>query len=102
MLLRIAFLTIAGAASVAAQSFTASLEGTVKDSTGAVIPDAAIVALNVANNSRTTGRSDAAGHFTVLQLSPGTYTVQATAAGFKKYVRDGIVLEVQQPADVEI
>ena len=55
-----------------AQSFTASVTGTVTDSTGGVIPQATIVAVNTATNGRTMARTDAAGNYTILQLSPGT------------------------------
>jgi hypothetical protein len=79
-----------------AQSFTASITGTVTDSTGGVIPQATVVAVNTATNARTVAHTDAAGNYTILQLSPGTYTVEVSAPGFKKLLRGSIVLEVQQ------
>ncbi len=84
------------------QSFTATIVGTVKDSTGAVVPQAAIVAVNTATGARTEARSDEAGLFLVPQLPPGRYTVEVTAAGFKKSLREGIILQVQQQARVDI
>jgi hypothetical protein len=88
--------------SLLAQSFTGALMGTVADVSGAVIPQATVVATNVATNARMTAVSDGAGNYTVLHLSPGTYAVEVSAAGFKKYVRGGIVLEVQQQARIDV
>ena len=60
------------------------------------IPQATIVAVNTATNGRTVARTDAAGNYTILQLSPGTYTLEISAPGFKKLLRGSVVLEVQQ------
>jgi hypothetical protein len=88
----------AAGACLMGQSFTASLTGTVADSTGGVIPQATVVAVNTATNARTTSHSDAAGNFTILQLAPGPYMVEVSASGFKKLVRGPVGLEVQQQA----
>ena len=84
-----------------AQSFTASLFGTVTDSTGAGVPNAGIVAVNITNNTRMEARSDSAVKYQVLGLAPGVYTVEVSASGFKKFVRSGIVLEVNRNARVD-
>jgi hypothetical protein len=84
-----------------AQSFTASLFGTVTDSSGAGVPNASIVAINIAKNSRTEARSDAAGKYQVPGLAPGVYTVEVTASGFKKFVQSNVELAVQQQAKID-
>ena len=85
-----------------AQSFTASLFGTVTDSTGAGVPNASIVAINVATNTRNEAKSDASGKYSLPGLTPGQYTVEATASGFKKFVQSNIELAVQQQAKVDL
>ncbi|MFB3827707.1 MAG: TonB-dependent receptor domain-containing protein [Bryobacteraceae bacterium] len=85
-----------------AQSFTASLLGNVTDASGAAIPNAAIVATNVATNAKVEARSDATGKYLVSTLQPGIYTLEASATGFKRFVRSGIELAVQQQARVDI
>jgi hypothetical protein len=75
-----------------AQTTFATITGTVTDSTGAVIPDVAVAATNVATGVRTSGRSNDEGVFTIAQLREGTYTVRASKAGFKEFVVQEIVL----------
>jgi hypothetical protein len=88
--------------SVRAQSFTAGIVGDVLDSSGGAIPNVTIVAINVATNARAEAKSDASGKYLVTTLQPGVYTLEATAAGFKTFVRTNIQLAVQQQARVDI
>ena len=64
-----------------AQSFTGSISGTVKDSTGAVITKAAVLILNIDNNARTDVRTDESGAYSAPLLPPGRYTIEASAEG---------------------
>jgi hypothetical protein len=84
-----------------AQSITSSLIGTVHDNTGAVVPNATVAAIELATNARSETRTDANGNYVLLQLKPGSYTVEISAPGFKKYVRGGVVLELQQQARLD-
>lgn len=86
----------------AAQSFTGSISGTVKDASGAVIPQAVIAVTNMGTNARMEARSDANGNYAVPQLPPGQYKLEVEATGFKRFIREGIVLQVQQQARVDI
>src|SRR5215475_10072367 len=78
-----------------AQNVTASIQGTVVDPAGAVVPNADVKVLNAEQNivvrSVTT---DEHGQYFVPQLPVGRYTVTVEAKGFKKVVRSGIVLNV--------
>jgi len=85
-----------------AQTFTATIVGTVHDATGAVVPQAKVVAINTGTNARAEAFSDEQGNFTVWSLPPGPYVLEAEAAGFKKLVRSGIVLQVQQQARLDL
>jgi len=98
---RLAALLLAPAG-VWAQSFTASLLGDVTDSSGAAIPNVTIVAINVATNHRTEARSDTTGRYVVSPLQPGAYTLEASAAGFRRFVQTSVNLAVGQQARLDI
>jgi outer membrane receptor protein involved in Fe transport len=85
-----------------AQSITSSLIGTVTDSSGAVVPNATIIATNVATNARGQAKTDSYGNYLLLQLSPGSYTVEVSAQGFKRNLHSAIVLELQQQAQLDV
>jgi hypothetical protein len=101
-ILAAAFCAIIASQNSRAQSFTASLLGNVTDASGAAIPNAAIVATNVATNAKVEARSDGTGRYVVSPLQPGLYTLEATCTGFKKFIQSGIELAVGQQAKVDI
>jgi Outer membrane receptor proteins, mostly Fe transport len=85
-----------------AQVETARIIGSVKDQTGAVVPNAAITMLNTATNISYSTRSKADGSYESIPLHIGSYVVSAELAGFKRVVHEGIVLQIQQTALVDI
>ncbi len=89
-------------AGLTAQTITGSITGVVTDASGAVIPGAEVAVLHKGTNIRSTARSDASGNYTVSLLPRGDYRVEVTAAGFKRFVQDGIVLQVQQTARLDV
>ncbi len=93
---------MAACATLFAQSFTGSIQGSVKDPAGALIPGATLLVTNTGTNARAQVQSDAVGVYSALLLPPGSYRVEASAPGFKKFVQDGITLQVQQQARVDI
>src|SRR6185295_8603607 len=68
-----------------------AISGTVKDASGAVMASVAVEASSPAliEQSRTV-TTDGAGRFSIVDLRPGTYTVTVSAAGFKKFLQEGI------------
>lgn len=86
----------------AAQSITGSITGVVTDSSGAVIPGVSIVVLNTDTNVRTTVVTDASGNYSAPLLPRGNYRLEASASGFRHLIRDGIVLQVQQTARIDL
>ena len=89
-------------AALLGQTITSSLVGTVRDSSGAVVPGAGVAVINQANNGRSQTKADASGAFVLLQLAPGSYNVEVESAGFRKYLRKGMVLELQQQANLDV
>ena len=108
---RIAFTLLvalwAGAAQ--AQVDTGSIVGTVRDTSGAIVPGASVSVRESTTNALSTVVADAAGNYVATPLRIGVYALSVELAGFKKQTRDGIVLRVQdrlridfvlQPGDV--
>ncbi|RRA50171.1 TonB-dependent receptor [Acidipila sp. EB88] len=82
-----------------AQSYLGSIQGTVTDASGAVIPGVVVVAEETTTHFKTAGKSNGSGAYTFASLNPGSYTVTITAPGFHTATRTGIVLtagELQQ------
>jgi hypothetical protein len=69
---------------------TATLVGTVTDSTGAVVPGAKITVTNTQTAFVSTGVANAEGAYYIPYLAPGGYELTVEAAGFKRYVRTGV------------
>src|SRR4051812_39923666 len=62
---------------------TGDVAGTITDSSGAVVPNAAITLKNVATNETRTAPSNNSGQYRFSLLSPGDYTISAETAGLK-------------------
>src|SRR5262249_18963572 len=78
------------------------ITGRVVDSTAAVVPGVEVHATNTATNIAFTGRTNESGNFEINYLPPGMYTVTAELAGFKKYVRPGIEVQVDAVVSLDI
>jgi outer membrane receptor protein involved in Fe transport len=83
-----------------AQLPTATILGTVKDSTGAVIPGAAISAKNLETDLTRTGISAEDGSYQFSALPVGSYEMRVELPGFRTEVRSGLTLTVSQEAVV--
>ena len=69
------------------QATTGNIEGRVLDPAGAVVPNAPVTARNKETGLERSAASDEDGHYRILLLPPGTYTVTAApAAGFQRAV----------------
>lgn len=89
------------AADARAQSDTGRIEGTVTDVNGAVVPGATVTATNAETSIGTSATADGNGFYSLPALKAGTYNLDVTAPGFKKYVKPGVVLTVNQVARVD-
>lgn len=84
-----------------AQVDTGTILGTVKDATGAVVPNAKIVLTNKGLGVTQRAETDENGRYIFTPLKTGTYQVEVEAQGFKKAVRSGLGLNIQQQAQVD-
>lgn len=75
-----------------AQEFRATLTGTVTDSSGAVVPKATVTATNNETGSVYSAETGDSGLYYIPYVIPGTYTVKASASGFKTAIQDKVLL----------
>ena len=81
-----------------------TISGTVDDTSEAVIATATITITNIETQIEHSVPVNARGYYSVPNLRPGSYSVSATATGFKKVTRSGITLDVgaQLVVDLEL
>src|SRR5215208_5574104 len=91
---------IALAVAAFAQTSTSTLDGIVKDSQGALIPNAQVTVVNVATGQTITAVTDDRGHWAVPSLPGGTYSVAVTSPGFKKGTVPAARMDAGIPATV--
>jgi hypothetical protein len=72
----------------------ATINGTVADATGAVVPNAQILLTNPATGQVRDAVSSSAGAYRFANVGVGTYTLSASATGFQKYTKTDIVVNV--------
>ena len=82
------------------QRSTATLSGTVSDTTGAVVPGAQVTATNLSTGATTTTVSNTEGFYVLTGLLAGVYRLRVETAGFQAHSQDNIVLQVDRPATV--
>ena len=98
----LAVLMFASVASIYAQQTTGSIVGTVKDQTGAVVNAATVKATNVETGFSRSAPTNGYGEYRIDYLPVGAYTVELEATGFRRFVQQNIVLNVDQTLTVEI
>jgi hypothetical protein len=101
----IAYLTVAvwlcAGVPAFAQATSATIFGSVTDPSGAAVPGAQVTATNIDTNVSRSATTGADGRYQLVFLPIGTYKVDASSAGFKKFEQTGIVLDVNRNARVD-
>ena len=101
--IRLLCLLLFVAASLAfGQGAVGTLNGTILDSTGAVIPGATVIATNTGTSVESATSSTTAGAYTLPYLQPGTYTLRITAPGFRTANQENVILRVGQTMTVNV
>src|ERR1043166_5280457 len=91
------FLIVSGPASILlAQGVGASgaIKGTIRDTSGAVIQNVAVAAVNPEKGIRRTATADSAGEYRIADLPPATYDISVAMPGFESEVQKGVLLNV--------
>lgn len=84
------------ASTLHAQVDTGTILGTVRDNTGAVVPGTTITVKNEGTSFSATTTTSGTGTYVFTALKIGRYTVEAEHPGFRKEVRSGLALDIQQ------
>src|SRR5438045_4055514 len=95
-------MALAATAAIAQATGGATLVGTITDTTGAVLPGAKVSVVNVETSFRSETQTSPEGSYYVPYLSPGNYRITVEAAGFRTYVRNGVVLRTAETPRVDI
>ena len=95
------FLLAVIAVSAHAQTSQASIRGTVHDSSNAVIVGAKLVLVNVATHVTSETVTNSAGDYLLLNINPGTYTLEAISKGFIAQKLKPFVLQVNQTSTLD-
>jgi Carboxypeptidase regulatory-like domain/TonB dependent receptor len=93
---------LVGVISTNAQSTGGRIRGTVTDPSGGAVTGAKIALINEATNASRQAESGANGEYLFLEVPVGSYEINVSAPGFKKHVRKGIALDLNQVLSVDM
>jgi hypothetical protein len=96
----LALLTLA--ATAAAQVTTGTIFGNVRDNAGGAVPGAKVIVTDTTKGTSQEYATDDEGGYNAPFLVPGTYSVTVEKSGFKKQVRSGVVVQVDQKARIDV
>src|SRR4051812_45088874 len=85
-----------------AQTDRGTITGTVSDPAGAVVASAPIEARNTGTGAVFQAASSATGNYTIAALPSGTYELNVTVPGFKKYVRQNLLVQNAQTMRIDV
>jgi len=88
--------------SLSGQGAAASVTGTLKDTSGAVVPNSSVVAQSVESGREYQTKTNEAGIYTLAAIPPGRYRLTVEVPGFKRLVTNPIELEVNQIARIDL
>src|SRR6476646_3892190 len=95
------FLASAAAAFAQGVGTSAYINGTIRDISGAVMPNVAVVVVDTQRGLRRTATSDTAGEYHIADLPPANYDVSVAMLGFGSQVQKNIVLDFGQTVAVD-
>ncbi len=93
---------LAGCLFVDAQTTTGAIRGVVTDSSGAILPNATVVATNTSNGVKTSATSNQTGEYAIRFLQIGQYKLAVSASGFDTSTYGPFSLEIDQTAKIDI
>jgi hypothetical protein len=85
-----------------AQVSTSTIAGVVRDDTGSTVPNAKIAVVNTGTGQRRETSTNESGEYVVPQLSPGSYRITVTSAGFQTSVVESLTLNIAERATTDV
>jgi len=98
----LAMTLLATAGLAEAQITRGGIVGTVRDSTGGVVPGATVSTTNAATNATRTAQTDSQGFFSIEALEPGTYDVAVELAGFSRVISQGVAVRTASDTSIDV
>jgi len=89
------------ATNAAAQVDKGNIVGTVRDPTGAAVPNARVVVTNLATQVTQATATNSDGQYVLLLIQVGTYSISVEKAGFQQSIEKGINVDVQSRLQVD-
>ncbi len=99
---RAAVLVLLASTFAFAQTSSSLIQGTITDSTGAPVPNTRIVATLASTDTNYSTVTNENGNYVIPNVRPGEYSISAEAAAFKRTVRTGVLIEVNQHARIDL
>ena len=84
------------------QSTYGTVDGTVVDSTGAVVAGAQVTLTNTGTQEKRSQPTGDAGLYQFVNVSPGEYRIDIEKPGFKHFARTNVVVQVQQDTHIDV
>src|SRR6266404_2909153 len=84
------------------QNVYGTITGVVTDSSGAAVGNAKVTLTNMDNAEKRTIEPDASGNYTFVNILPGRYKLEGEKTGFKKFVQEPIVVQIESGLRVDI
>jgi hypothetical protein len=97
-----AMLLLVHARGASAQAIKGELLGNIVDAAGLALPGVTVTITEVNTNISYTKTTNESGYYTFPSLKDGTYKVVAELTGFKKTVRDGVIVDVNTTVRVDL
>jgi hypothetical protein len=85
-----------------AQSTGGRIRGTVTDASGSAVVGATVVLVNTATNIQREVTSNATGEYLFIEVPVGTYEIDVSQTGFKKFIRKDIVVDLNSVVSVDL
>jgi hypothetical protein len=90
------------ASSAAGQTNVGEMSGVVRDAQGGVLPGTVVIAEHVDSGTRTERVTDDNGRYFLPALRVGQYSISAELPGFRRFVRDGVIVQLGQTVTLDV
>jgi len=84
------------------QNVYGTIAGTVTDTSGAAVASATVTLTNLDTAQKRNIETDSSGNYTFVNISPGRYKLEGEKTGFKKFVREPIVVQIESGLRVDV
>jgi hypothetical protein len=84
------------------QGVYGAITGAITDPSGAAIPGAQVTATNTATGVQTSAKSDSAGYYNVVGLTAGTYRITVSAQGFKTFIQQNVLVNIDTTVRLDV